>query len=41
MEFEMAFSKCVGLQEVVEKTDDGVSPLPGLRSFIDEVINLR
>ena len=41
MEFEVAFSECVGLQEVVEKTDDGVSPLPGLRSLVNEVINLR
>ena len=41
MEFEVAFSECVGLQEVVEKIDDGVSPLPGLRSLVNEVINLR
>ena len=40
MEFEVAFSECVGLQEVVEKTD-GVHPLPSLRSLVNEVINLR
>ena len=37
----MARSKVVGLEEVMDHTDDRVSPLLSLYSFVNEVVDLH
>ena len=41
MELQMGLSKVVGLEEVMDHTDDCVCPLSSLCSFVNEVVDLH